>query len=380
MQLVLNELMKKLNWPLVTSSAFTQARKQIKHEAFIELNKKAVVEVMYGDGEYHKWRGMRVLGVDGAKVVLPKNEKMVAEFGGSPKNQHSAEISPFGLASVLYDVLNKIALDSILAKGKDYEVRLAKGHLENTQMNDLLIFDRNYADYELIATLTAQERDFVIRCSRASFKPVREMFAGKGEDSQIVKLKVSSRQAKKIRALELEEEIKVRLVRVMLDTGEMEVLVTSLLDEQLYPTAEFKGLYFLRWGSETFYDLLKTRLQLENFTGHTVEAVKQDFYATVYLTGLESILTAPAQHILDRKSVHNKYPQQVNQAVSFNAIKNQALQLLFFEDDEQLLLEELTELFLSKPHCVRKNRSVPRPKFSAHRSLHYHKRRKKVHF
>ena len=380
MQLVLNELMKKLNSPLVTSSAFTQARKQIKHTAFIELNQKGVVEVMYEDGNYQTWRGMRVLGVDGAKVILPKNEKMVQEFGGSPQNQHSAEITPLGLASVLYDVLNKIALDSILAKGKEYEVRLAKEHLKYTTGKDLLIFDRNYANYELIATLTAQKRDFVIRCSRSSFKPVREMFAGKGDDSQIVTLKVSSRRKKEIKALKLATAIKLRLVRVMLDTGEMEVLVTSLLDEQLYPTAEFKDLYFLRWGSETFYDLLKTRLQLENFTGHTVEAVMQDFYATIYLTGLESILTAPAQDILDRKSVHNQYPQQVNQAVSFNAIKNHALQLLFFEDDEHLLLEELSELFLSKPHCVRKNRSVPRPKFSPHRSLHYHKRRKKIHF
>ena len=380
MQLVLNELMKKLKWPLVTSSAFTQARKQIKHSAFIELNQKGVVEVMYTDGEYQRWRGMRVLGVDGSKVILPRNEKMVQAFGGTAKNQHDAEISPFGLASVLYDVLNKIAIDSILAKGKEYEVRLAKGHLEYTQEKDLLIFDRNYADYELIAILTAKKRDFVIRCSRSSFKAVREMFAGKGEDSQIVTLKAHSGQRKKIRELGLKTKIKVRLVRVTLDTGEMEVLVTSLLDEQSYPTSEFKGLYFLRWGSETFYDLLKTRLQLENFTGYTVEAVKQDFYATVYLTGLESILTAPAQDVLDRKSVHNKYPQQVNQAVSFNAIKNHALQLLFFEDDEQLLLAELTELFLSKPHCIRKNRSIPRPKFSATRSLHYHKRRKKIHF
>ncbi len=43
------------------------------------------------------------------------------------------------------------------------------------------------------------------------------------------------------------------------------------------------ALYRLRRGIETFYGLLKTRLALENFTGISAEAVRQDFYATVYL-------------------------------------------------------------------------------------------------
>ena len=57
--------------------------------------------------------------------------------------------------------------------------------------------------------------------------------------------------------------------------------------------------YGLRWGIESFYGLNKTRLELENFTGNGAEAVRQDFHATVYLSGLESILTAPAQCVND---------------------------------------------------------------------------------
>jgi len=54
------------------------------------------------------------------------------------------------------------------------------------------------------------------------------------------------------------------------------VLVTSLLDGYLYPTQGFLALYHLRWGIETFYGLLKTRLELENFTGTGAEAVRHD--------------------------------------------------------------------------------------------------------
>ena len=34
---------------------------------------------------------------------------------------------------------------------------------------------------------------------------------------------------------------------------------------------------------QNFYGVVKTRLQLENFTGRTVESIKQDFHATIYI-------------------------------------------------------------------------------------------------
>lgn len=379
MQLVLNEFFNKLKMPMVSSSAFTQARRHLKHSAFIELNQEAIVKVCYAD-EHKRYKGFRVLGIDGSKIYLPQEEAIVTEFGGTRKNQHKDDIQPFGLASVMYDVLNHIALDSILAKGKAYEVELALDHLKHTQADDLLLFDRNYPSYLLLATLVKQERDFVIRCPRSSFKPVRQMFAGLGPNSQIVTLKVPSSQNKAVGARDLPKQITVRLVRVPLAGGDIEILVTSLLDELLYPTVDFGQLYFMRWGSETFYDLLKTRLQLENFTGKTVEAIKQDFYATIYITGLETLLTQQAHTILATRSASNTYPQQVNQAVSFNAIKNHIIELLYTEPDEDLLLAKLTQIFLLKPTSVRKNRSVPRPKFSAPQRLQFHKRFKKICF
>jgi len=44
LQLVLNELMVWMNEPPVSASAFSQARYKLQHEAFIELNQKAIVE------------------------------------------------------------------------------------------------------------------------------------------------------------------------------------------------------------------------------------------------------------------------------------------------------------------------------------------------
>lgn len=55
----------------------------------------------------------------------------------------------------------------------------------------------------------------------------------------------------------------------------------------------------MRWGIETNIPLQKNIIQLESFSGLSVAAVEQDFYATVFMANLLSILIKDA----DRKSV-----------------------------------------------------------------------------
>jgi len=91
---------------------------------------------------------------------------------------------------------------------------------------------------------------------------------------------------------------------------------------------------------------------------------------------LESLLTGTAQAMLDAKAT--KYPQTVNRAVSFNAVKNLALDLLLAGGLEtNLLLEQLTALFLTNPCLERNHRNPPRKKPSARALLNFHKRQKK---
>ncbi|WP_139339560.1 transposase [Bacillus dakarensis] len=48
----------------------------------------------------------------------------------------------------------------------------------------------------------------------------------------------------------------------------------------------FKSLYFKRWGIETKYDELKSKLQIQKFTGDTPVSVEQDFYASMFLSNI----------------------------------------------------------------------------------------------
>ncbi|MFT5188218.1 MAG: hypothetical protein ACI957_001237, partial [Verrucomicrobiales bacterium] len=44
--------------------------------------------------------------------------------------------------------------------------------------------------------------------------------------------------------------VRLRFVRVLLDTGEVEVLITNLIDRDKYRAEEFKALYHERWDVE----------------------------------------------------------------------------------------------------------------------------------
>jgi hypothetical protein len=379
LQNVVNEAMFWLETEAVTASAFCQARYKLLHTAFIELNQKAIVEPMYSDKDYLTFWGYRVLGVDGSKVILPNNQETREEFGAIPytngKNKHTLGEHCYGTASVLYDVMNRIAIDAVLASGKAYEVDLAIAHLQHTTANDLCLMDRNYPSYLMMAEFSQRQRSFVIRCSAQSFTVARQLAKGTGIESRVVTIKVPRSQLAEVRKRGLPESITVRFVRVMLKTGEAEVLATSLVDECAYPSADFAELYRLRWGVETFYGLLKTRLGLENFSGQSVEAIKQDFYATIYLTGIEAVLTDAAQKQLDDRDT--RHPQIVNRAVSFNVIKNHALDLLLSDLDSETLTEKLTKLFLKNPVSRRIERNPPRKKSSPRVLLNFQRRKKK---
>lgn len=89
---------------------------------------------------------------------------------------------------------------------------------------------------------------------------------------------------------------------------------------------------------------MRSRLGLENFTGESLEAVRQDFFACVFLSNVESILSAPAPQELTAGDAPRQHPARVNRAQSFHALKSQALELFCSEAPADEILAKLTRL------------------------------------
>ena len=117
------------------------------------------------------------------------------------------------------------------------------------------------------------------------------------------------------------ENIKIRVIEVILDDGTKEYLATNLFDSHISQKM-FRELYFYRWPVETKYKELKSRLAIEEFSRATTTSVLQEFYINVLLSNLSSLIKNQVDEKIQitAKST-NKYRYQTNQAFIIGRIK-----------------------------------------------------------
>lgn len=65
----------------ISKSAFTQARKKLKPEAFIELA-QSQLSYFTEHAPYKKdWKGHRIVAIDGSMLSLPSSDELSTSFG-----------------------------------------------------------------------------------------------------------------------------------------------------------------------------------------------------------------------------------------------------------------------------------------------------------
>lgn len=360
---------KKIN--NITKSAFCQSRMKLKHTAFIELN-DIIIEEFYTDNDFNLWRGFRLLGIDGTKLQLPRSKELIQTFGGAKNG--SKMLVPMAQASTCYDLLNEVIVDSIIEKYEFGEYNLAIQHLEKSKENDLLIYDRGYEAIWFLYLHLIKKRNFVIRMARGSIKEVRSFFESE-EKSKIIEIEsLHENSNKRLKDLGLEfKAFKIRLVKIILDNGEIEVLATSLLDEKEYTLEDLNWLYSKRWGIEVSYDHLKNHLLVEDFTGMSELSIKQDFHANLFIANLHSIISKDAQEEIDKSKKNNKYGYKINKNLSLGFMKDRVLDILMSDNPEYYA--ELKNLFKLEPIPIRKERSFPRFFRTSKLKFHINKKR-----
>jgi hypothetical protein len=97
----------------------------------------------------------------------------------------------------------------------------------------------------------------------------------------------------------------------------------------------FKPFYHLRWGVETKYNTLKNKFDIENFSGRTLVAIQQDFWATLYLSNVAAAMKLDAEEEIRERNKGKilKYEYKVNENILIGKLKNN-LVMIFLEDDD----------------------------------------------
>lgn len=346
-----------------TKGAFSQARAKLNAWAFIRLNEVAV-DSFYDGAEYYQWNGMRLLAVDGTRLMLPNHPSVKAEFGECSFGPNADSPRSMAIGSILYDVLNHISIDAQLAPyKKSSEKALLESHMAKLTSNDLLLLDRGYPSIILFYLLMARCVEFCVRMKGSWWKEVRA-FRDSGEPERIVTFSLPEKDRKKLKNYPqwLGKDIRCRLIRVELDSGETEVLCTSLIDDKIYPYEQFKELYHYRWNEEEAYKLLKNRIELEDFSGKTAKAVRQDFHAKIFLLTLSAAYAHPIEEKVREEykaDEQRKYDQKINRTNSISMTK-EILVSLFIKQGINLALGAFDDIVYKTREIIRPNRKNER--------------------
>jgi CheY-like chemotaxis protein len=341
-----------------TKSAFVQKRRKINPEVFKYLT-TVISDNFYVDHnpDVNFLHGFRILAVDGSKISLPFTEELKEAFGVS-KNQHKTEVVQ-ALSSVIYDVLNRIALDAVLDNVNSSERELALKHKPYWKKNDLIIYDRGYPSYDFINEHITAGIDALARVRKNQNTAVIA-FVNSKKRTAIVDILPHKEQDFTGKQYDKKTTIKVRLVRVDLPCGEIEILMTTLLDSQIYPASMFKELYFLRWGIETYYDELKNKLKVEFFTGYSKSTIMQDFFCAIFISNLQSVIVNSLQEELKEKNRNTRLNYKINTNLSYGFLKNRVLELLIKEAPLESVFNELENIFMQNTIPIRGNRNNER--------------------
>ena len=247
-----------------------------------------ICNLFYQHNKGKKWKGFRILSVDGSTLRLPDHPSLGEKFSQHAFGAKKTVKRWMSRISFLYDVLNNVVIDAQMESFDTSEATLCDQHLGFLRKGDLVIFDRYYASHYLFSVLFHKQVHFLFRMRDHSWKCVKNFMAS-GLMEQIVDLEAPV--AKKIPA-NVDKKVRIRLIKQVSRSGVVKVYATSLLDNVQYSRKSMINLYKQRWGVEEAYKTLKARLDVIHFSGKTVHAVQQDFYANVLLISLTSILRA----------------------------------------------------------------------------------------
>ena len=95
------------------------------------------------------------------------------------------------------------------------------------------------------------------------------------------------------------------------------------------------------------------------------------------MTNIESVLTEEIETDINTDLKPELLAKKINQAVSFNAIKNMAFEIFNHEKNVTQSLEKLTLLFKTNTLVQRTGRAPPRKKISHRKSYNFLRRIKK---
>ncbi len=282
--------------------AFAAARDKISYTAFKDFAEKSF-ELALTAEDTRKYEGYRIFAFDGTSFFVGdlEDESLKEYFGESTTVQGKA-MCRIGAA---VDVLNECIVSASVSGFQVGERALAIEQIKALKgVKDIInLFDRGYWSPSLVREIHANGQKFLMRLASNAGKTIVTDDNGK--------------------------VIKLRRYSFVLPSGELETLLTNLSAEEM-TDEQLRWLYAKRWGVETKYLELKSRLEIDSFSGQSANTVLQDIYATLYISNLVAFLSYEADLIIEEKTSlkDNKYAQKTNRSNCLSLLRDEFINII----------------------------------------------------
>lgn len=310
--------------------------------------------------------GFRLIACDGTGFRVPDKEENQEKFGVH-KNQHK-EVASCRIVA-FHDVLNRLFIELLFHKRAQSELTVVHQNFDKIPADAIIVYDRGFDDTLLLARHLKAEKHCVMRMKLNS--NVVKKFIQSKQKEEIVSFCIGERSYKSaVNKYGLKNNFPkfstfdIRLIRIELDNGEIEILATTLLDMKRYPHAQFKGLYAKRWGVETAFDEIKNQLKLGLFSGYSYQKVMQDIWSVFIFYNFRSILLFQVEKDIKKQKnpTENKCQDiQVNRNVAISIIQSHFFELFQLKTLHKAL-KWVFNLLAKNTQRVRKRISTERKK------------------
>ena len=340
----LQNLLPEMGIRPVTGSAFTQARYKIKPELFCRLLE--FLNDSYKSSVKKLWKGHLLLAGDGSTLNLPSSAEIEDHFGIYATTQLGVK-RYLARTLLIYDVLNNFVVDGQISTMNKGEKTLLREGLHKINNNDILILDRGFGHFSTIKELINKGIKLCVRLSTGNSNFAKRMISD-GREDFILRWEPSAKEMENSRKNHLDRNpIEVRVIKIRLSTGETELLITNLYDQQKYTAKDIDELYQLRWGVEEGFKNLKPKMKIEQFGCKKSAGIFQEFYAHLFCMNMVSLTGNIANELIKKKTRHRKWEYKYNWKNAYRYVREKIVRFFSHSNIEELLDQLIKQIACS---------------------------------
>jgi hypothetical protein len=247
------------------NSAYCQARGRLPWDILPRLRCAAAAQT---EKARQLWRGFCVKVIDGTSTSLPDTRKNQRTYPQSGAQQPGCGFPLLKLVGV-FSLATGALLDYARGNKHHHELGLLQKLMHQFKPEDLVLADRGFSTYSLLALLLSRGVQSLFRLHQARPADLRKGKRLGKNDRLFVWNKPLLRPAYLPKAIwkAIPEQLSVRVLRFSLHVPGFRVhsvtLVTTLLDAEKYSAEELAFLYAKRWRVELWFRDIKTSMRME---------------------------------------------------------------------------------------------------------------------